>query len=169
MKELKIFFITLIVTLLVTGVGLAKMYKWVDENGIIHFSDHPPENTGSVGEVKQIPTYKSESQSNSSDAAGDLKNRPDDGSQTGKKSEQRQTPAVELYTTSWCPYCKKAVNFFQSRGIPFTEYNIEKDKSAARRKRQMDPRGGVPFAVVNGQRIRGFSETAYLRALEMNP
>ena len=160
MKELKVFFIALFVTLLVTGVALAKMYKWVDENGVVHFSDHPPENTGSVGEVKQIPTY---------DAAGDLKSRPDDGSQTGKKSEQRQTPAVELYTTSWCPYCKKAVNFFQSRGIPFTEYNIEKDKSAVRRKRQLDPRGGVPFAVVNGQRIRGFSETAYLRALEMNP
>ena len=30
---------------------------------------------------------------------------------------------VELYTTSWCPYCKKARDFFRSRGISFTEYH----------------------------------------------
>ncbi len=75
------------------------------------------------------------------------------------------TPQVELYTTSWCPYCKKAVNFFRSRGIPFTEYDIEKDRAAARRKQKLDSRPGVPFAVINGQMVHGFSERLYLQAL----
>jgi hypothetical protein len=53
-----------------------------------------------------------------------------------------------------------------SRGIPFTAYDIEKDAWAARRKGELDTRGGVPFAVINGQKIHGFSPEAYERALE---
>ncbi|HVO82845.1 MAG TPA: glutaredoxin family protein [Syntrophobacteria bacterium] len=73
---------------------------------------------------------------------------------------------VELYTTSWCPYCTKARDFFRSRGVPFTEYDVEKDKEAAQRYRQMNSRGGVPFVVIDGQRIAGFSEAAYEKALK---
>jgi glutaredoxin-like YruB-family protein len=73
---------------------------------------------------------------------------------------------VELYVTSWCPYCKQAKQYFRSRGIPFTAYDIEKDATAARRKGELDTRGGVPFAVINGQKIRGFSPEAYEKALE---
>ena len=80
---------------------------------------------------------------------------------------KRDVPKVELYTTSWCPYCKKAANFFRSRGIPFKEYDIEKDKAAARRKKQLDKKGsGVPFAMINGKPIHGFSEAAYENALK---
>jgi glutaredoxin len=72
---------------------------------------------------------------------------------------------VELYITNWCPYCKQAVNFFQSRGISYTAYDIEKDKNAAGRKQQLDAQKGVPFAIINGQKIHGFSAAAYQRAL----
>jgi len=77
------------------------------------------------------------------------------------------TPKVELYITSWCPYSKAAVNFFQSRGVPFVSYDIEKDESAAQRKNRLDSKSGVPFAIVNGQKIHGYSEQAYQSA--MNP
>ncbi|MEZ4599547.1 MAG: glutaredoxin family protein [Syntrophotaleaceae bacterium] len=76
------------------------------------------------------------------------------------------SPQVELYVTSWCSYCKKAIQFFESRGIPHAVYDIEKDTSAARRKEELDPWPGIPFAVINGQKIHGFSEQAYLQALE---
>jgi len=75
-------------------------------------------------------------------------------------------PKVELYTTSWCPYCQKARDFFRSRGISFTEYDIEKDKEAALRKRQLDTRNGVPFAIIDGRGIHGYSEAAYEAALK---
>lgn len=32
-------------TLLAPQVMASKVYKWVDENGITHFSEHPPRNT----------------------------------------------------------------------------------------------------------------------------
>jgi glutaredoxin len=73
--------------------------------------------------------------------------------------------SVELYITTWCPYCRKAIAFFQARGIPITVYDIERDAAAAQRKNELDRRRGVPFAVVNGKKIHGYSEAAYLRAL----
>lgn len=76
---------------------------------------------------------------------------------------------VELYATSWCPYCQMARDFFHSRGISFIEYDIEKDTAAAHRKQQLDSRNGVPFAVINGRAIHGFSEAAYERALASRP
>lgn len=72
---------------------------------------------------------------------------------------------VELYVTSWCPYCKQAIQHFRSRGIPFIAYDVEKDGRAAQRKNQLDSRNGVPFAVINGQKVHGFSPEAYERAL----
>lgn len=78
-------------------------------------------------------------------------------------------PQVEIYVTSWCPYCKKAENFFRAQGIPFTSYDIEKDSAAARRKENLDRSGGVPLVIINGQKIHGFSENAYREALQKKP
>ncbi len=82
--------------------------------------------------------------------------------------EESAAPKVELYVTNWCPYCKQAAQYLRSRGIPFTSYDIEKDELAAQRKKRLDKRGGVPFAVINGQKIQGFSPEAYERALKAN-
>lgn len=78
-------------------------------------------------------------------------------------------PQVELYVTSWCPYCKKAEDFFRAQGIPFTAYDVEKDSAAARRKDELDSRRGVPLAIINGQKIHGYSEDAYREALKKKP
>ncbi len=77
-----------------------------------------------------------------------------------------ESDQVELYVTSWCPYCRKAIEFFRAKGINCVVYDIERDENAARRKRELDPRKGVPFAVVNGIKIHGYSEKAYLNALK---
>jgi len=76
---------------------------------------------------------------------------------------------VELYVTSWCPYCHQAENFFRSQGIPFIAYDIEKDSAAARRKEELDSSKGVPLAIINGQKIHGYSESAYREALKKKP
>lgn len=80
----------------------------------------------------------------------------------------QDTKQVELYVTSWCPYCRQAMDFFKSRGIYFALYDIERDENAASRKKELDPRKGVPFAVINGVKIHGFSQDAYLKALNQN-
>jgi len=80
--------------------------------------------------------------------------------------QQKKAPKVDLYVTSWCPYCHKAQAFFQARNIAVTIYDIEKDNKAAAQKRKLDPQPGVPFVVVNGQGIHGYAPGQYLQALQ---
>lgn len=32
---------------------------------------------------------------------------------------------LKMYTTSWCPDCRRAKNFLKERGVTFNEINIE--------------------------------------------
>ncbi len=93
-------------------------------------------------------------------------NQGADASESASTSADSTLPKVEIYVTSWCGYCKKAKSFFAARKIPFTIYDIEKDDAAARRMARINPRGGVPVTVINGQVFRGFSEEVYASALE---
>ena len=147
--------------------SIADMYKWVDENGIAHFSDAPPDVTDN-SDIETLPTHTTPEnngypQENKSTENRDNRSNPTD---TVQKKPWVKKPKVELYTTSWCPWCKKAKAFFRSRKIAFVEYDIEKDKEAARRKAQIDRQKGVPFAVINGKGISGYNETAYINALK---
>jgi glutaredoxin len=81
---------------------------------------------------------------------------------TYRKSANHQ---VDLYVTSWCPYCKKAAAYLDRRGVEYRIFDIEKDAEAAKRKNRLDNRKGIPFAVINGVAIHGWSESAYAEAL----
>ncbi|MFC1829657.1 glutaredoxin family protein [Thermodesulfobacteriota bacterium] len=150
----------ILLLLLFAGTASAQIYKWVDENGVTHFSNRPPVAAESKENLELFPSHDSKSQS-------EPHSKP--VTRTGKDVVPVREPTVELYTTSWCIYCKKARNFFQMRGISFAEYDIEKDKNAALRKNRLDTKNGVPFAVINGYRVHGFSEAAYENALRKNP
>ncbi len=84
--------------------------------------------------------------------------------QTGMVAAQ-PTVTVEIYITSWCPYCAQAIKFLQDNRIPYVAYDIEKDSEAARRKERLSPRQGVPFAIINGKKIYGFSAQVYSQTL----
>ena len=73
-------------------------------------------------------------------------------------------PPVELYVTSWCPYCKKAAAYFQSKGVAFTAYDIEKDNNALQRFQKYHAQG-VPLAVIGGKPIAGYATEEYDKAL----
>ncbi|MCG2746652.1 MAG: DUF4124 domain-containing protein [Desulfobulbaceae bacterium] len=137
MKKLTLFLSMVFASSLVLSAQpvLSKLYRWVDDNGNIRVTDYPPPSSSSAG-----------------------RNDP-----TPQAPVARQQ--VELYITSWCPYCRKAEDFFRARGIPFKSYDIEKDKEAAARKNQLDKEGGVPFAVINGFTIHGFNPEVYADAL----
>jgi len=146
--------------------SIADMYKWVDENGVVHFLDTPPDDADNP-DIETLPTYTTQEnnvypQENNSAESRENRSSPTDSLQ---KKPQVKKPKVELYTTSSCPWCKRAKAFFRSRGIVFVEYDINKDKAAARRKAQIDRQKGVPFAVINGKGIHGYNENAYNNAL----
>ncbi len=161
----------LIFFFLFQGISSAEFYKWEDENGNLHITDYPPPSKS----VKNVQVHKFEQNSPNIPPPAVKPQQAEPSlpqkvvkpgiNQVVSPVKPRKDNTVVLYTTSWCGYCKKAIAFFQSRNIPFTEYDIEKDHAAAERRSKLDPRAGVPFAVVNGQQILGFSPGAYERAL----
>ncbi len=129
----------LVVQLLLPPPAFSKLYTWTDRYGTVRRTYYPP-------------------------PADQVQNNP---AQQGSAAQQPvQKNQVELYVTSWCPYCRQAKEFFQSKGIAYKAYDIEKDRQAAARKKQLDNQSGVPFAVVNGTRIHGYSPEQYGAALK---
>ncbi|MCK9619287.1 MAG: glutaredoxin family protein [Methylobacter sp.] len=125
----------------------AKIYKWTDAEGKSHFSASKPADPASI------------------ENRNDLEVKSPQPTPADNKA-QTTAPQVDLYVTSWCPYCKKAMAFLRKNNIAFNTYDIEQDASAAARKKDLDPGyGGIPLAVINGTTIRGFSESSYQQAL----
>lgn len=73
--------------------------------------------------------------------------------------DQRQ---VVMYATSWCPYCQQARNYFREQGIPYIEYDIEKDADAKRAYKAFGGRG-IPVIFVGKRRMNGFSVAGFNR------
>ena len=89
-----------------------------------------------------------------------------DGSNESYIADDSKTQ-VDIYVTSWCPYCKKAIAYLDAKGIEYNKYDIEEDESAAKRKKELVPNySGIPLAVINGKIIKGFTEERYSAALE---
>ncbi len=67
---------------------------------------------------------------------------------------------VVMYATSWCPYCQQARNYFREQGIPYVEYDIEKNEEARRAYKSF---GGkmIPVIFVGQQRMNGFSVAGF--------
>lgn len=156
---------------LTMGTSSAEIYKWVDEEGVVHYSDSPTHNISESAEQEEISSTETVPQVNSPPAPEDQNTTLDPDffnflDETQEDVVTVNTPTVEIYETSWCGYCKKAKNFFRSRGIDFVVYDIEKDQQAARRMMTMTDMRAVPFVVINGQGIQGYSEQAYTLALQ---
>jgi len=63
-----------------------------------------------------------------------------------------------IYTTSWCTYCKQAVEYLKSRDIEIIEKDIEANESA--KDELLEKVGffsGVPVIDINGKILDGFN------------
>lgn len=135
----------IILLLIASGSSSAQIYKWTDESGRVHFSDKAAKGK-SVETVKlKINSYEHVS----------YEALPDDFF-----NEKNVSKKVVMYSASWCGYCKKARNYFNSQGISFSELDIEKDAQA---KQQYDSMGGrgVPVILVGKKRMNGFSVAGF--------
>ena len=72
---------------------------------------------------------------------------------------------VEMYSTSWCPYCTRARGLLERKGVAYTEIDIE--EQPARRGEMIRRAGGrssVPQIFIDGRHIGGSDELAALDA-----
>ncbi len=64
--------------------------------------------------------------------------------------------SVTVYTTPWCGWCRKTVEWLDERGIAYENRDVE--ASEAYRKELVSHSGGtsVPVVVIDGEVVRGF-------------
>lgn len=65
---------------------------------------------------------------------------------------------VTIYTSNTCPYCVSAKEYFQEKGISYTEKNIQTD-SEARKELMSKGHMGVPVIVIDGEEVVGFNKS----------
>ena len=88
----------------------------------------------------------------------------------GATSAQRSAAAssnvhIIVYTTAWCPVCKRAKAWMKTQGISFMERDVEASATNAREMRFINPRGGVPTFNVEGQVLVGFDPNEVMSSI----
>ncbi len=138
--------ILLIAILLSPPLACAEIYKWLDEDGKVHFGDKKPRNQEAESVVLEINTYTNVTYDTAIF---------DHGARYGARK-------VVMYSAKWCGVCKKAKRFFQENAIAFTEYDIDESEANKKRYKRLNARG-VPVIFVGKNRMNGFSEAGFRR------
>jgi len=73
--------------------------------------------------------------------------------------------SVKIYSTSTCPWCKKAKEFFKANKVSFTNVDVGKNKVAAQEMVKKSGQMGVPVIDIDGKIIVGFDEGKLKSAL----
>ena len=113
------------------------VYKWIDEQGNVHFTDRPPLNQTTEKIDVKINSYTSVQI-------------------VGVDQLLGKTDKVVMYRTSWCRYCEKARDYLSKKKIPYKEYDVE---NSSKGKRDYEKLGGsgVPIILIGNKRLNGFS------------
>jgi glutaredoxin len=97
-------------------------------------------------------------------------NEPTAGVEPEVASAAERTPEydgrVVVYTTSWCPVCKRAKAWMNRNGVAYEERDIEASREYSSKMRALNPRGSIPTIDVDGDVLVGFSEQALMSSLE---
>lgn len=146
--------------LIISGSVVAEIYKWVDAEGNVHFSDNK-----SASQTARPVQLKSNINSYNGSALPKYEDNRAAGKKTRTKNRLNTLPRlgpkrVIMYSTRWCGFCKKAKAYFKQKGIAFSERDIEAS-SQANKEYQSYGGGGVPLILVGSKRgtrkLSGFS------------
>lgn len=145
----------------------AEIYKWVDADGNVHFSDKKSATIMArpVQLKSTINSYNGPSLPLNNKTTNTKKSKQVQAKTSLPRLAPRQ---VVMYSTVWCGFCKKAKAYFRKKGIAFIEKDIEKS-TQAKSEYQSYGGGGVPLILVGNkrgtQKLSGFSiarfDTAY--------
>ena len=136
---------------LFSGSTLAQqMYKWKDDQGVVHYSDTPPPAKAKRVEVKDF--------SSASTPMTPAVPLPYALAQAVKNNP------VTVYTTLDCTPCDQAKNALRDRGVPFAEKTVS---NAADRARLAQAGGSdtAPFLTVGRTTLSGYAPAELQAAL----
>ena len=135
--------------LLAGAAGAQNLYRSVDAQGRVTFSDRAPaansapQGTGASGATADEST----------------------GSLPYALRQTMQRYPVTLYTSSDCDPCAAGRARLQARGIPFEERTVSTPQDAAALER-LSGQSALPLLTVGSQQLKGFSDTEWSRYLD---
>lgn len=63
---------------------------------------------------------------------------------------------VIIYSADWCAFCHAAKEYLDSKGIEYTERNVEEDPEYAQEAVEKSKQMGIPVIDIDGTIIVGF-------------
>lgn len=149
-----------LVVVFAPAMGADMVYKVVEPDGTVRYSDQPPSVGGAVDtlEFRHLPS------SPLPDSV--LRFRAEMEKRISARAAQTRDPQrgeVRLFTAQWCPHCKRAKADLAKRGVSYTEFDIETADGMAAFI-QASGRS-VPLLVTSGARVVGYSGGSYDRIL----
>ena len=73
-------------------------------------------------------------------------------------------PKILIFTTNWCPFCRRAKALFTQKGVKWTEHDIEEDPAQRQAMIKASGRDTVPQIFINGTHIGGSDDLFELDA-----
>jgi glutaredoxin 3 len=65
---------------------------------------------------------------------------------------------VEVYSTTYCPYCRAAERLLSAKGAEFTLYDVTHDTDKRHWLVETTGQTTVPQVFINGQAVGGFTD-----------
>jgi glutaredoxin len=140
------FVVTVMLLMLAAGMAQAQqIYRWVDANGRVQYSEKPPAGAQSSTVQQRVSSVG--------------------GNAGGAAQPAAAKAAVKLYSTDWCGYCRQARQLFARNGIAYIELDIEKSEAAKAEYKGLGARG-VPVILVGSARMNGYNEPQLVQMLK---
>ncbi|MDM0020412.1 glutaredoxin family protein [Variovorax saccharolyticus] len=134
--------------LLVANAALAQaVYRNVDKNGKVTFSDQPPSANAPAAPVRAGNTVSA---------------------RTGLPYELQQVVQrypVTLYTSDDCGPCVAGRALLVTRGVPFDERTVKSNEDIASLQR-LSGQNGLPLLTIGTQQLKGFGDAEWSQYLD---
>ncbi len=133
--------------IMIMGMELAvagQVYRWVDERGVVQYSDQPP-----PPKARKVETLKPRANVVETDKEGYALRRA------------RETSPVALYVTDCGEPCNLALDFLARRNIPYDRKNPQNVPEDAVELKRLAGALEVPVIKVGGRHHKGFDPAAW--------
>jgi glutaredoxin len=137
--------------LLVAGSAMAQVYRQVDKNGVVSYSDQPPARAAQPvmprgGTVNEMPDTNA-------------------GALPYELRQVVQRYPVTLYTGDECQPCNAARSMLTTRGVPFSERTVKTNEDVAALQR-LSGQNTLPVVSIGTQQLKGYSDIEWSQYLD---
>jgi glutaredoxin len=133
-------------------------YQYVDDSGTVHFvqnqADIPAKWQNKAGRIEVEKTASAPGRGGTRPATTRraAARRP-----TEKPVAYTRGPEVVVYTTVWCGWCRKTLQFLDERGVTYVNKDIEANDWNRDELIEKTGRTSIPVVEIDGEIIRGYN------------